>query len=542
MTLLAFALPRRNAGPAFSLTDGMILAGLGLLLFVLLVYRSDALPLMYWDESRIANNALEAARGGHWLAPFYHGAVDHWNTKPPLLVWAMAGFLKVGLPPLWAVRLPSILAVAATCGLAWATLRFVLKDAVAAAVCGALILCSSLYVGFHGARTGDFDGPEALFVLGYVISVWAAFANPPKPNWLFAAAACIFGAVLTKGVAGAIPLPGCALYLLSDRVRFVALIKDSRTWICGLAAAVLCVGYYLGREIYDPGYIRAVLFNELGGRFLAVSDGHSGGPFFYLDALFHGFQPGVVLLPLAVLPLFGAHRRRRDLTLVTLASGAVLLGVLSWSKTKLFWYETPAIPLFSIAAAIGVSDALHHLTARNPARGRRAAVVVAVLIVAGGAATVWAEYACYANPQWTDELPSQVRDGTFLAYLHGKGVNAPVTVVDDRFFKGTEFSGAPPNRYYNQAVDFYARLYGGQWRIDQLAPGEILRPPSMAVACSPAALAWITGRYSLAIVAHAHGCVLGRALAERPPSGAGTRAPYRPAIGMLTAAERDSPI
>lgn len=538
MTLLPSALPRRHAGPAFDLADGFALAGLGLLLFVLLVYRSNILPLMYWDESRIANNALEAARDGHWLAPYYHGAVDHWNTKPPLLVWAMAGLLKVGLPPLWAVRLPNILAAATTCGLAWSTLRFGLKDALAAIVCGALILCSSLYVGFHGTRTGDFDGLETLFVLGYVLSFWAAFADPPRPSWLIAAAACIFAAVLTKGVAGAIPLPGCALLLLSDRARFVALIKDKRTWICGFAAVALCIGYYLSRETYDPGYVRAVLFNELGGRFLAVSDGHSGGPLFYLEALFHGFEPGLVLLPLAALPLFGAHRPRRDLTLVTLVSGMVALMVLSWSKTKLFWYETPTIPLFSVAAAIGVSDALHYFATRDPARGRRAAVVLVILCVAGGAGTVWAEYACYANRQWTDGLPSQTRDGTFLAYLHGKGVTAPVTVVDDRFFKGTEFGGAPPDRYYNQVVDFYARFYRGQWRIDQLAPGGTLRPASMAMACSPAALAWITGRYSLAIVSRGHGCVLGRVGAELPPSGAGAPTPYRPAIGMPRAGAR----
>jgi hypothetical protein len=275
-----------------------------------------------------------------------------------------------------------------------------------------------------------------------------------------------------------------------------------------------------------------VLSNELGGRFLAVSDGHSGGPLFYLEALFHGFEPGLVLLPLAALPLFGPNRRRRDLSFATLASGVVLLLVLSFSKTKLFWYATPAIPLFSIAAALGVSDALHYFATRDPARGRRMAVGVAVLCLAAGAGTVWAACAWYANEKWANGLAPQVRDGAFLAHLHGQGVTAPVTVVDDRFFKGTEFSGAPPDRYYNQVVDFYAGFYRGQWRIDQLAPGGTLQPASMAMACSPAALAWITGRYSLAIVSRRDGCVLGRVVGELPPSVPGARAPYRPAIGM----------
>ena len=59
-----------------------------------LVERYDAVPLQLWDESRNANNALElalSARGlSGWRAPTFGGAPDHWNTKPPLLIWLMA--------------------------------------------------------------------------------------------------------------------------------------------------------------------------------------------------------------------------------------------------------------------------------------------------------------------------------------------------------------------------------------------------------------------------------------------------------------------
>src|SRR3974390_2027501 len=81
---------------------------------LLLVWHQNLLPMQAWDESRIANNALEMARGGHWFTPTYDGAPDHWNTKPPLLIWLVAALFPLGGPPLLALPLPSLLAWGAT--------------------------------------------------------------------------------------------------------------------------------------------------------------------------------------------------------------------------------------------------------------------------------------------------------------------------------------------------------------------------------------------------------------------------------------------
>ncbi len=91
----------------------VLLAGLVLLL------RNSTLPIQLWDESRNANNALEMSRNGHVIVTYFNGAPDHWNTKPPLLIWCMALLLRLGLPPLVAVRLPSIMAATATVLAVW---------------------------------------------------------------------------------------------------------------------------------------------------------------------------------------------------------------------------------------------------------------------------------------------------------------------------------------------------------------------------------------------------------------------------------------
>src|ERR1700730_8648375 len=75
--------------------DTLCLGSFLLLGFSLLMLRYDQLPLQLWDESRNANNALEIARYGHWLVPTYKRGPDHWNTKPPLLIWQMAALIAL---------------------------------------------------------------------------------------------------------------------------------------------------------------------------------------------------------------------------------------------------------------------------------------------------------------------------------------------------------------------------------------------------------------------------------------------------------------
>ncbi|HEY2177281.1 MAG TPA: glycosyltransferase family 39 protein [Caulobacteraceae bacterium] len=478
-----------------------------LLLCALLIYESDVLPLQYWDESRNANNALGAAMDGRWLAPVYFGFVDHWNTKPPLLIWMMAGFLKAGLPALWAIRLPSILAALATCGLVWAALRLSLKDPIAAAIGNGLLLTSALYVGVHGVLTGDYDGLESLFIVGYVLSFWRVADNPVRPNWLFAAALCIAGAVLTKGIAGTLPLPGCAIILVSDFRRLRALVGDWRTWACGLFVVLLPLGYYLSREAYDPGYLTAVVNGELGGRFLTANEGHVEAPQFYIVALSQGFGAGLLLSPLAFAPLLGAYGRRRDLVVLCLASCVALLVVLTLSRTKLFQYAIPVVPLLAIAVAIGVSDVSRLLAKIDASQSRRTRLSPILLC---GTALLCAEAAVKtAHPHsLLRALDSyKERDGAFLARLHQMGVRSPVTVVEEGFWP---FPSGPPGRRSSQIIDFYATLYRAEWTIGQSKMGQTLPTGSLAATCSSKVSAWLRTTYNTTTVDNYDGCMLDR--------------------------------
>ena len=134
---------------------GWALALLALSAWVLLV-GLGTLPIWVWDESRLANSAIEMAHSGLSLVPTYGGRPDHWSTKPPLAIWLMSMSIRAMGPSELAVRLPSALAGIATtmAVVAWTWHRL---RRVAPAVAVALVLFSgSGYVDSHAARSGDY--------------------------------------------------------------------------------------------------------------------------------------------------------------------------------------------------------------------------------------------------------------------------------------------------------------------------------------------------------------------------------------------------
>ena len=46
--------------------------------------RLDREMVDVWDESLYATTALEMQRSGNWLVTTFQGAIDHYNSKPPL--------------------------------------------------------------------------------------------------------------------------------------------------------------------------------------------------------------------------------------------------------------------------------------------------------------------------------------------------------------------------------------------------------------------------------------------------------------------------
>ena len=353
-----------------------------LLLALPLYFELGRSPIQLWDESRLANNAAEMAQHGHWLVPHYDGTPDHWNTKPPLLIWLEALSFRVFGFSTWAFRLPTLLATLGTVGLLFRFAARVLRQPLAGLLGTVVLVTCAGYVRLHVARTGDYD---ALLIFWQVL-LWSSFfqyletGQHRELGWVTVA---VIAGTLTKGPAGLLGVPGLLLYALL-RGKLIWLLRQPLVYAAGALWVVVTGGYLLGREAIDPGYWRAVQENDLGGRFLAVIEGHSHGWSYYLENLrTRFFTNWLWAVPLALVLgwLQPAGVLRRAVGLLT----AFVIGwlvVISAAKSKLEWYEGPVYPALALLIGIGLSLLYQNLVVLYPQlSGRRGWLAQAALAV-----------------------------------------------------------------------------------------------------------------------------------------------------------------
>jgi len=149
-----------------------------------------------WDESLFAITAGEMVESGDWIGTTFLGALDYYNSKPPLQVWLIAFAFKAFGPGLVTLRLPAMLA-------AWLTVAVLIWWAARAfghaiALVAGLVLATCygfLYV--HSGRSGNSDPLFTLLVLLTVVTLWASRDHPWRRVWLGAIVGLVF---MVKGM------------------------------------------------------------------------------------------------------------------------------------------------------------------------------------------------------------------------------------------------------------------------------------------------------------------------------------------------------
>ncbi len=346
------------------------LIGVALLAIFPLFIRLDTLPLFIFDEGRLANNALEMAVDGHWVVAHYDGRPDLWNTKPPLMIWLQALFMKALGLDLLAVRLPAALAGLATI-LAVFLFAFRQTRSLWASLCsGLVLLCTPGFVTTHATRTGDYDALLALWSTLFLFQIYNWFreeAPSAKRKHLWLALLFFTLGVLTKGIVIFLFLPGVLIFLLAGK-RLGELLRQPHFYYASLSSIAVIAAWYLGREWASPGYLEAVVQNELGGRFLEVIEEHSGTWSYYFENFWkREFIPWIGFIPLAVWLVFrDPNIGQRPLWTFVLCQALCFLLILSFAQTKLNWYALPAFPLLAIAVGGGVGLLLERAGAEWP--------------------------------------------------------------------------------------------------------------------------------------------------------------------------------
>lgn len=416
-------------------------------IFFYLVGRS--IPVIIWDEGRIIISAMEMRHGGIGLVTTYDYHQDLWNTKPPLLVWLMTGSMALFGSTEFALRLPSLLSSIGTVLLVMLFLQRITSSAAISAFGGIALAASISFFGEHGARTADYDALLTFFTTSYLMLLFfAAQRSRPPRGRLLLAGIMGAGALMTKAVAGAVPGAGFLLYLLVTR-RFQKVVKNSDYLIGAVLAVVPILLFLILRERADPGYLNAMIYNDVSGRFKEALDDHAGPPWYYIDGTFFSglFSLGVAAL-LSPFALPVARGRVRLALIFSLCIALAQLVVITMTSTKLSHYYLPAYPFVAIATALAVHAILVRLRTQvksGTAPRQRlwlATTVSALLLTFGVARAVHVDHTLL----YEREHYPRSRYGVLLEALSHE--RAPVLAIEPGWSIPDDPHYAPELRYY----------------------------------------------------------------------------------------------
>jgi 4-amino-4-deoxy-L-arabinose transferase-like glycosyltransferase len=349
-----------------------------------------------WDESMYAISAWEMGKTGNLAATTFLGALDYYNSKPPLNVWLIAVSFKAFGTNLVSLRLVSVISAWLTVAVlqSWARRAF----GPAVALFAGLVLATSFgFVYVHSGRTAETDALFALLVLLTAVTLWAEERQPWHRAWLGAIAAAVF---LLRGMAVLMPL-GIVLAVLIWKNRTIA--HGRPRWLPSLptiSAVMLFVvpvcAWGFARWRVDRWTFFDKLFNyDFVARSLTVIEDHPGSPLYYVNILQKN-QYDWLLAGIAALVLFPVSWPQARNRLRLLWQGDDRLGVLlaSWAamtfliptmmRTKLPWYLNPFYPVFALGIASILLRGL--IQDAHGAWGRRQAFLGIAILTALGIA------------------------------------------------------------------------------------------------------------------------------------------------------------
>ena len=472
--------------------DWIALGVIAAAVLLTLVVGLAQLPVQIWDEARLAINAIEITNRGVLLVPTFHGELDLWNPKPPLATWLSALSMRLfGINEL-ALRLPSLAAAIATTFLVYGfTLRATASRATGV-LAALFLLGTGGYAEVHVARTADADSLLVFFLTATAFALFRALEElEARRNsaWFMLSASLFACAMLTKGAAAFLVLPGYAVAIIALR-KAKAVLSSPAAWAGSVFVLLVAVLYSSAAEVAHPGFLMHVWRMDGAGRFAAVSDAHSGPAYYYLKELFRPWQywtlkglddilyngsafpwslSALLLAPLAFISNDARARRAAIFCLATLAGFIIAI---SAAATKLSWYVAPAFPLIAVVCAIEVRM-LALATESSPSLkllGRAtvpAAFAAAFVCIGLGVAKNREENASSAwsrderLPAFLQNLPEGLTSHGKIAVISDAQWDIPA--IHGERFQGRLMDDAP--------TEFYVAALRGRGADVQLVPG-----------------------------------------------------------------------
>ena len=331
----------------------------GVLIYFSLFHHLGTPPIRLWDESLFAMRAYFFANTGSYLPDFsyFPGISGYRNLKPPLGTWLQGfSFYCFGASEL-ALRLPVVCFALLT----MAVTTWFLKKMTGSYYPGwffTLILLSCPgYVREHVVRTGDQDVLYVFFLLLQVI-FFLSYLHEGKKKFLWALGGAVLAAFLIKSIMAFFLFPAFCIYLMIRR-RWAVFFRQPVFYLVLALGLASVVGYYAIMESVMQGFFDMVL-ETVWGRYVTVRDQQQLPVFYYaVQFITRGYFPWVFLLLLGV----GQTGKQvdpkvRDLLSLSWIALLTFLLIITFSRTKLQWYDAALYPIAAQITAVYLYGAL----------------------------------------------------------------------------------------------------------------------------------------------------------------------------------------
>ncbi len=319
----------------------------------------DNNPIYPIDEARVCNNTINMLNNGNWMVTYYGGSPERWNTKPPLFNWIQMSCIQIMGVNEISLRFPSAFAAVLTCVLLFFFSAKYFNTSWLGVIWGVVLITMEGYVRPHGTRTGDYDSVLVLFTTSYCLAFYL-FVEYENPRFILLGCIAITLATLTKGIAGVLFLPVIALYILIRKKW--KLFFTSRASYLGIFIFLFFIGEYYGlRELLNPRYLHAVIRNEF-GRYTTTLENNGHDFFFYIRNLFDSHIPILYLLVLPIGIIVGVFNKEKKIARFSWYCLLLIvfhLLVISFSETKLDWYDMPDYPFISAFVCFAIISLIH---------------------------------------------------------------------------------------------------------------------------------------------------------------------------------------
>lgn len=150
-------------------------------------------------------------------------------------------------------------------------------------------------------------------------------------------------------------MPGLLIFSLFY-FKKLAFFGKKQTYIAALYFIIPVLGYYLLREAFNPGYIKAAWYWDVAGRFNEHLTGDAPYFGFYVHLMqtehyFHWFWISIAGIPLGLLI---KDKKINTGILFALSCAIGFLLVISSASTQMLWYEAPIYPFMALLTAAAI--------------------------------------------------------------------------------------------------------------------------------------------------------------------------------------------